>query len=398
MSSPLTKCISLGGPGWWNILNHGDTNDYKNPATLTPGGSNGVRAYFNSASLQKVPFVTFWVDWNRAQQYNDYHPVPQTADQNLNELASFNASWISLDEQIKAANDDGKAVLIRVYHQYPAWSSNYPGDIFNPRNERNPTDVVPMGTRDRSQRFPAQTVVASPFGWFLDYVICRYKYGSPVNPAGPNQGNYFGNSTGAYIHGLMPCNEPNLTGWGRDPAEAAADMMRTASYLQAIRGTPGWVFGPDTSDLASYGPTNQQEAYDSFTRRVLSRLQGFAPSGFLGWSHHNYADCDLPLTTTTTDWWQTRASVVRSYLYGYAWKGANADRYVYLTEGGSSPSNGDPATQNLRCSNNFKLMRAMPDVLLWTNQCVRRRPTDPYYAFYDSTDVWRTWGYTFLTI
>src|SRR5215208_2917990 len=135
-----------------------------------------------------------------------------------------------LDKEIRQANIDGVAVVLTLWHLYPPYSSGYPSSapILTPQHKA-----------------PTSVDTNSPYGWFILWLLARYRYGAPVNGVkgtygptdGPHEGAQLGNPYGAYIWALEPVNEPNLNMWTqttspyrRDVHLKAAGMMKTAHF------------------------------------------------------------------------------------------------------------------------------------------------------------------------
>jgi hypothetical protein len=292
--------------------------------------------------------VKLWASWyNFQQEWGNSVPPSQRDEwwESWNQLRTgpYNAgidpnSWAILDDQIVQANVDQKAVFLGIYPHYPTWTFTV-----GPSDEQANKEFI--------SHWPDGRGTDSPYGWFVAYVLARYKPGAPVNATGPNtNGNYFGNPRGAWLNALEPLNEPNYMCWPQRvsntfPAACnSADMLVTAyQYTQAYAASN--VIGPGTTDefdpvgtaSYNYSPRMNELGVDwwTFSSDVIANLQNkLNPNWYLGWSHHNYRDVrgQSPGGSTPNP---NQATNQRGYelgqllrARGYPWPG------FWVTEGG----------------------------------------------------------------
>ena len=88
------------------------------------------------------------------------------------------------------------------------------------------------------------------------------------------------------------------------------------------------------------------------------------------YKRQNYNDVKRPRATGS------RALDVRDALVRLNWR-SGGDRYVWLTEGGYNTS--DQALQRSASKANFNLMRATPDIAMWTWHHFHDTPYQPQY-------------------
>jgi hypothetical protein len=349
---PPQKCIAF--PGDSSIKAYADPRDYRfwsNRQFAVASNTQWVRMWVDWRYLQPNPVANVTQSWD---QLNTAQPVPDfIAQPPFYETVSY---LRKLDRQIRAANDDGRVVILTILHPYPQWANGQATDqTFTPSSH----PVKPA-----SQRFPSFKA-DSPYAWFLSHLMTRYSMwsspfnGKAPNPYGPHLQTYpgevpqgynpaHGNPSGAFITALEVCNEPNHLGWPQTEAPSrAADAMQTG-YLYAqfyYDNSPAdgkslvswpWILGPATLDRGGSSTTPADGTrYDDFTRDTLTELRarGFdaalplAP--YIGWSHHNYGDIAISNFSYST----SRAKTVKERLVAGTWKGGT-DRNVWLTEGG----------------------------------------------------------------
>lgn len=281
------------------------------------------------AGVSGAKWVKVWISWFRMQ---GSFPAPSNIWSSWAQLASahnqYGNYFARLDLLIKQINDADYGAILQVDENFPWWS--------NPTNYAN---WHPPGQRERV--FPDDVSSNGPWGWWMSYLICRYKQGVPVNTAGPTQQNWYGNSKGASVYALEFCNEPNvlntLVGYS---GCFVAKMFTTIESIAAIHWPNSGPFGniilgPSTSDSdasSAYG-------WSPFMKEVLSILpSGWQPRVYLGWSHHNYRDIDDTVKKTNPTDGAARLVNVRKRLEGSLpndpnnpWR--NGDRNVYITEG-----------------------------------------------------------------
>lgn len=280
------------------------------------------------AGVGGTKWVKVWVSWYTMQ--GGYSTPPPDIWTSWGQLASVGNSaagkyFDRLDLTIKAINNAGYGATLQIDEQFPDWS--------------NTNNWLNYGSPSIRQEkvFPDSVAANSPWGWWISYLICRYKQGVPPNPAGPTQSNYYGNPKGASLYALEFCNEPNIQNEPRSQASCyAANMFTTIEYIASVHwpyssAFGGVILGPGTSDSGNY---------DTFTKQVLGNLPaGWQPRVYIGWSHHNYADIDDTVANPPpANAGTARIRTVRQRLQG-GWTGdtnnpwRNGDRNVYITEG-----------------------------------------------------------------
>jgi len=357
----LRKCISLGGPGPLRQDAHPD--DYR---------LWGNREYIRDASGTR--WVKLWVSWYDLQQELGLPPVSRAGSWRHLNGAPGGQAWLRrLDGQVRAANDDRLGVILSIYHAYPTWASAAtgpdPADPARPAEQKLPIDVSPDG----------------PWGWFVAYLIARYRKGSRPNPFGPEgapteiasgHDPLFGNPDGAAIDALEICNEPNHLGWPQEGVVATtAQMIRSATQLSAAWGrTP--ILAPATSDFPDSTERSRRglkaTGWSDFTLGVLEGLAGYRPTVPVRWSHHNYRDVRLGTS---------RAEDVLAMLHGARWRSDVAP--LWLTEGGMNLGRraDNPAARRLQAraiERSFAETAALGDVYLWTQHTISDKPGNDF--------------------
>jgi hypothetical protein len=325
----------------------------------------------NGTTPPPTRWVKIWVNWRFVQEgyktagYPGSDPATNLWDTSPansphgrpppNMWASFhslNQHWKftnpnELDAQIKALNDDGKNVCLTIDSGFPLWSSQ-------PWAETEPDWTSKWWSKasedsrktNPNLKVPDSAAPDSPFGWFIFYLLCRYKYldggSGHVNPAGPNPNDAFGNPVGACVNALEVCNE-----WNRQPTLPwqsycrAAEAMRTAINLSAwccAAGPPyQWstpILGCGTSDRrpgdASYDTGIENDPYE-WTRRFIDQFgTGAVPSNvYFGWSHHNYTDYKYNSVARLQ---AVLLALSQGGYNGTPW--LNSAKDIFLTEGG----------------------------------------------------------------
>lgn len=242
------KLVSLSGPA--PLLEARHPNDYR---------WHGNREYLRDVSGTR--FVKLWVSWADLQRDH----VPQSRAESWEQLAAFrvppagDAALRELDRQVSAVNEDGLRAILTIYQAYPAWATGSVGD---------------------EARFPEDLAPDSPWAWFVEHLLVRYRRDRPANP------------DGARIDALEVCNEPNfLLGPQERATEATAQKIVTAARLSAAHGHMP-LLAPGTSDFPDAGrlPPSRATDWRAFTAEVLDRLRGARLEAPVGWSHHNYQD------------------------------------------------------------------------------------------------------------
>jgi hypothetical protein len=328
----LRKCISLGGPG--PLREEGHPDDYR---------LWGNREYIRDTSA--TSWVKLWVSWFDLQQELGQAPPGRAASWRHLDGAPAGKAWLRrLDRQLRAVNDDRLGAILTLYHAYPTWASGAtgadPADPAKPPERKLPLDLSPDG----------------PWGWFVAYLVARYRRGSAGNP------------DGAWIDALEICNEPNNLAWPQEGVvEATAQMIRSATEVSAVwGGTP--ILAPATSDFpdsttgGSLGVSGT--VWSDFTLGVLTALTGFRSPVPLRWSHHNYRDVRLGTT---------RAADVLGMLRAAGWWSDLAP--LWLTEGGINLGSAvdQPAARRFQgraIEQSFRRTMALPDAYLWTQHTI----------------------------
>jgi hypothetical protein len=355
-AGPLSKCISLGGPG--SLRQDGHPDDYR-----VHGNREFIRDYSDTT------WVKLWVSWYDLQQELGASPAGRTASWKHLNGAPGGAAWLRrLDGQLQAVNHDGLRAIITIHHTFPTWANGATG-----------TDPVSL-TKPREQKLPLDRSPDGPWAWFVSHLLARYRPGTPPNPLGPhepepgeNTSGYdprAGNPSGAWIDALEILNEPNHLGWPQEGVEqAAAQMIRSAASLAQAHG-PTTILAPATSDYPDADSSNTRgyvgREWYGFTRRVLDELAGFTPPVPVRWSHHNYRDVRLEEQPT-------RVERVAGLLRGAAWPGG--PQSLWLTESGLNMSTSWSTTaarleQARKIERNFHRMMAAPDVFMWTQHTI----------------------------
>ena len=297
----MRKLISLGGS-----------------TALVPGGVHDYRLCRRDVLATGTTWVKIWLSWDEVQEP---FPRPRTLAESWDQLnAGVDGAMPKgelglrvIDEQLRAANDDGVAVVLCLQTSYPSWSQG-------PAPPPPPHHVA-------SERLPRDAGPESPFGWFVAHLCARYKPGVAANPFGPQARSGLapaaawstGNPSGGHVRAIEVCNEPNLQAWPQASApERVAQMMRTGAHWSAKLGGPP-IFGPGASDTdGGYRGTH----YLEFTKALLGHLDGWRPGRSFAWSHHNVKDTEERTTA--------RLGAVRDALERFGWR----DRTLWLTEGG----------------------------------------------------------------
>ena len=355
---PLRKCISLGGYAPLTVPD-GHPNDYR---------LHGNREYIRD--LSGTRWVKLWVSWAHLQQ--ELAPASRAESwAQLNSAPAGEAALRRLDRQLRAVNEDaarvgGMGAIVTIYHQYPTWASGIRED-----------DLARAG-KPLDARVPSDLGPDSPWAWFVEHLIARYRPRVVPNPGGPQPGApgepalALGNPDGAYIDALEVCNEPNYLLWPQARmADAVGTMIETASALAAAHGGPA-ILGPATSDFPDH-PHETVGATDwlTFSERLLERLERFRPGGAVavGWSHHNYLDVSEEVGGS-----QSRARRVADLLHRRNWRGGG-DRRLWLTEGGFDMHPNQAGldarlAQARKLERSFTEMSAEAEPFMWTQHTI----------------------------
>jgi len=395
MATGLVKNISMGGSGWFH-----SGPAYTNSVLYADNYVNNPAVLYYSGALT----VSVWVDWWQFQgEESSNWPVPTNYAQSWQQLEAQNSKWALLDQEIATLIMGGKYPIIRFYHRSPKWA-RYQG-------------TPPAARLKPEHALPVNTAVDGPWAWFVAYVMCRYKYGVPQNGRGPHYPSagesvnaaFYGNPSGAWTWGLAPMNEINLVCWGyRNRAEQTAEMIRTADAYAAAFGSPLVLFVPEMSDVPRKsldGSENVPEGsypYDTYAAGLLTNLQGWVPSSVVVWSHHNYFDVKYR-SQPGESYTVSHAWDIRAQLYAKAWKGASADRYIYISEGtydiyaeivAGRPEAEAANEQRYWSERNFQNMKAMPDVVMFSTHTIRDGGTF-WSGLYTVGGQRRDWGAVF---
>jgi hypothetical protein len=328
MSTALPRIIDLGAAGGTRPGSPGDYRFHDN------------RRFFTETN---TTWVRLWADWPSLQA--DPALAPDDPD------GPGAAVLAALDDQIRAANEDGVKVILLLY-RFPLWANGlealgaqrntdaeisyaYP-DRIAPSDwaryiaaGRDPARVNPSRRALEFAIPPDGVAPGSAWAGFFEFAYARWHRG--VAGSRP------------YVHGIELVNEPNFQLWpqraaatGDDPFALAdltaqttvAQMMQTASTIASRHGDDTLIFAPSFADSELGGRT--VTPYDEFTPRLLDALAAIdhQPGATEAWAHHNYTD----LERRSTD---TKAQRLRALLQG-RWTGysAGAAPTVFMTEGG----------------------------------------------------------------
>jgi hypothetical protein len=328
MSTVLRRIIDLGAGG---SSRPGSIGDYR---------FDDNRRYFTET---KTSWVRLWADWPTLQP-DPAHPPDDPAGAGAAVLSA-------LDDQIRAANQDGVKVLLQLY-RFPLWvngmealgaqrnsdaeiSYAYP-DRIAPGDwaryvaaGRDPARVNPS-RRALEFAIPAEGVGrGSAWAGFFEFAYERWHLGV--------------GATRPYVHGIELVNEPNFQLWpqrapaaGADPFALAeltaqgtvAQMMQTAATVAARHGDDTLIFAPSFADSELGGRTVTQ--YDEFAPRLLDALAaiGHRPGPTSVWAHHNYTDLERRSTDTKA---QRLRGLMQDRWTGYS---EGAAPTIFMTEGG----------------------------------------------------------------
>jgi len=291
----MRKLLSLGGsrvnsaPGAPN-----DLRKLRNRRDVFDTGTKWVKIWVSMYECFVVP------DAPLAGQGHNFRPAgmreawDRLADGTAASAATGGHPWglAAIDQQVRAANEDGVGVVLCLDWRYPLWASHPPGGAVFAQNDPE-LGVGPHG-ESASWRFPLELGPGSPWAWFASHLFARYARGAAPNPSGPRVGPggalSKGNAQGAFVDVVEICNEPNLFPWpqgegGANAIAATVAMFKTAEVLAEPFGTA--LLGPGTADLPAH---EGMTVYDGFTRGVAAGLRGWRPRVPVGWSHHNYTD------------------------------------------------------------------------------------------------------------
>jgi hypothetical protein len=420
MANPLRKGIAL--PDQLDVIDPFSSppvkatrpNDYR---VEIPRLDNGQPYEYNRQFCvfdSTTRALRVFVDWAKVQPNQ-----PSPADHGGSwEQIRQSPVLRALDQRLAAMNYDsahyggmyGITIIVCVYSRVPGWANGTPvpytqsGCAWRDSATCNPANPLNDPGKGPDYKFPTAVDTLSPYAYFVSHLLTRYSPGAAVNPGGPQMdGVRFGNPEGAWVNLIECWNEPNRQNWPLDSAACiAATMMQTSEayssfwQTQAPAGVtvPG-ILGPATADViedeldGGSDPHAKFRDYRTFTDQVLTNLSGWTPTKYVGWSHHNYRDVELGLNGA-------RAKDVIQKLYAKNWKGAGADRWLWLTEGGTNLKkmlNDNPAWRGLdpydpsiyttirnlqaaRLQANFDSMKATPEVVLWMQWLIHDSPAN----------------------
>jgi hypothetical protein len=329
MSAALRKLVDIGAG-----------------ATIYPGSAGDLRFHDNRALLADTGtgWVRLWADWPSLQ------PDPALA---IDDPANPGFARLqALDEQIRAACDDGLRVVLLAY-RFPPWANGtealaavrntdaeagfQPEDRMSRdgfaryvREGRDPARYNPS-RRALELRIPPEGLGPdSAWAAFFGFLVARYHLGQ--------------RASGRHVHAFELANEPNYQWWpqrmpssgpdrfGADGAPIApaamAEMMDTAQAVSARVAHSTRLLAPSTAD----SPPNARlvTGPDDFTFALLDALdlRGHRAHEGMAWAHHNYLDLELRSERTTT---QRLRELLRGRWHGHALDGGPA---VWITEGG----------------------------------------------------------------
>jgi hypothetical protein len=309
----LRKCISFGGPGPLREVGHPD--DYR---------LWGNRRYVLESN---TTWVKLWISWFDLQQELGAPPRSRADCWRHLNTAPNREVWLRrLDRQVKGAKDDGRGVIVTLFHTFPHWSSGASGP--DPIDPRKPAE----------QKIPSDLSPDGPWGWFIAHLCARYRKGAGRNPIGPHEPEpgadptdydpRAGNPLGGWIDALEICNEPNLLFWPQDEVVGAvAQMVRTAEQISYQSRGPA-IVAPATSDFPDQNHEDERGllamGWRSFSEQLHRQLADFAPRVPVHWSQHNFNDVKRPVQPSRVE------EVVALLRRGWA----TQNRPLWLTEGG----------------------------------------------------------------
>lgn len=338
--TPMRKLISLGG----SQVNSppGITNDFRtlrNRQDVFDTGTKWVKIWVSMYQCFVVPGAPLDGQGHEFRPAEMREAFNRLADRTPPSAATGGHEWglRGIDQQVRAANEDGLGVVLCLDWRYPLWASHPPGAPVFAQGDPEMA-VGPEGER-ANWRFPTELGPDSPWAWFVAHLLARYARGTAPNPVGPRVGPggalSTGNAYGAHVQAVEICNEPNLFPWpqgegGENAIAATVQMFKTAEALAHPFGTA--ILGPGTADLPPLQGRRLTE-YDRFTRGVAIGLRGWRPRVAVGWSHHNYTDIRRGSSA--------RYAEVCQILTEEGWHDRSAK--IWLTEGGLDLGPSTPA-------------------------------------------------------
>jgi len=342
--TPMRKLVSLGG----SRVNSapGTSNDYRtlrNRRDVFDTGTKWVKIWVSMYECFVVPGAPLSGQGHEFRPPGMREAWDRLAEGTPPSAATGGYEWglANIDQQIRAANEDGVGVVLCLDWRHPLWACHPPeAPVFT---QGDPEQAIGPHGEKANWRFPDDLGPDSPWAWFLSHLLARYLPETAPNPAGPRVGPReslsTGNAYGAYVDSVEICNEPNLFPWpqgegGVDAIAATVQMFKTAEELARPFGTS--LLGPATADLPTHARTASTD-YAAFTRGVAAGLKGWLPRVPVSWSHHNYTDTRLGSTE--------RYATVCDILRQEGWHDQRAQ--IWLTEGGLDLGPSTPAVSPL---------------------------------------------------
>lgn len=337
--NPLRKCISLQSD---NHPRHEHENDYLKQDV------NQVEINRNFVRESGAKWVKLWVYWHTVQPAPTANPADAFAAWDAMN-ADPNGVTRGLEEQIKAANQDGLGVIVTCDRWAP-WA--------------NPNGTPTTMPTDRS--------TSGPWAWFIWWLILRFN-GQPGQP---------------FVHAIEIMNEPNLgkvctdttLGCGVTQMILTADAVANAARSQG-RYVPT-LLAPALADT----PGAPQ-----FARDVLGVLDlGWSATGPMYWSHHNYRDTKNFSTEVLNE--------IHQALGEFRWTGRGDKRRIWITEGGcevdwilgngsagtytppGSLTSNDYAGQANRINSSYYACQNHPAPWLWTTHEINDPPAGRFQS------------------
>lgn len=256
----------------------------------------------------RTTWVRIWVSWDHIAPHAPNGVAPQDDTAPTWNGGTVKEHVAALDAQIAFARSKGINVMLTFYN-FPAWVNNVPQSYPNYR------------------RLPPQDM--SQTSWYAQYLLWAMVRWSALNP----------NNNGAYCNAFEICNEPNLYElWPNDPTPLyyyAGRQMVTAQKLQQQFGIYSPVLaGPALGDDDRLDTGPNLRGCRPFAEALCNylRSQGFVPSIYWMWTHHNYKDV---INGNTTLAQAVRGKLMANSFWA-AYPNGDASRpYIYVTEGGS---------------------------------------------------------------
>lgn len=376
--TPMRKLVSLGG----SRVNKapGAPNDYRNVRNrqdVFDTGTKWVKIWVSMYEAFIVP------DAPLAGQGHDFRPgdIRVAWDRLANGIppsaATGGHEWGlgGIDQQVRAANEDGVGVILCLDWRHPLWASHPPeASVFA---QGDPELAVGPRGEKANWRFPSDLGPESPWAWFVSHLFARYALGTAPNPSGPriapDGAPSTGNAQGAYVDFVEICNEPNLFPWpqgegGANAIAATVQMFKTAEEHAVRFGTA--ILGPGTADLPARNDTALTE-YAAFTGGVAAGLKGWRPRVSVGWSHHNYTD----IREGSTE----RYATVCEILTDEGWYDRKAQ--IWLTEGGLDLGPSTPAVSPLEADQARLIATGWAQFQALSDRCEAGGTIGQVYAF-----------------